>query len=198
MRWVAFGSWSLVASLSLGCANKCADAPAPAPPVADGEAAQGQPVTIVFVRHAEKADDGTEDPPLTEEGHARAQCLVTMLRAFGATHLFATQYQRTQATLEPLGEATGLSIETIDASDEVAWLATLYALPGGSRAVVAAHSNTIPAWVRQLEGDPGELDAQGNIPHDEYDRMIHMVRMVGMVPAEGRTVVSVFDYCASP
>lgn len=133
------------------------------------------PVLVLMVRHAEKADDGTQDPPLTEPGRERAACLAALLTGFAPTHLYATTYQRTRATLEPLAAATGVSPTFIDAKDDAAWQRELRALPPGSRAVVVGHSNTLPAWVAALGGRVTGLDAQGNLPHEEYDRLIHVV-----------------------
>lgn len=133
------------------------------------------PVLVLMVRHAEKADDGTQDPPLTEQGRERAACLAALLDGFAPTHLFATTYQRTRTTLEPLAAATGVSPTFIDAKDDAAWQRALRELPPGSRAVVVGHSNTLPAWVAALGGRVADLDAQGNLPHEEYDRLIHVV-----------------------
>ncbi len=193
MRCFALGGLALALGACAPCpdaassvAPAAADAPASAPAVAPDE-----PRTIVFVRHAEKASDGTQDPPLTEAGEARAQCLVAMLRSFGATHVFSTDLVRTRSTVEPLAEAVGLSVEVIAADDAHAWSRALEGLPAGARAVVAGHSNTIPALVQALGGEAGELDDDGNIPHDEYDRMIVMVR------GPGTATTSVFEYCAN-
>lgn len=175
--------------LLAGCAKK-ADCPqATATPEApsalrssDDPSAQGEsepqataPVVLLMVRHGEKADDGTPDPPLTEQGRERAACLASLLQGFSPTHLFSTTYQRTRATLEPLAKATGLTPTVIDAKDADAWQRALRELPPGSRAVVVGHSNTLPALVAALGGRASGLDAEGNIPHDEYDRLVHVI-----------------------
>lgn len=137
--------------------------------------ATAAPVLVLMVRHAEKADDGTPDPPLTEPGRERAACLAAMLHGFAPTHLFSSTYQRTRATLEPLATATGLTPTLIDPKDDAAWQRALRELPPGSRAVVVGHSNTLPALVAALGGRVSGLDAEGNLPHDEYDRLVHVV-----------------------
>lgn len=154
----------------------------------------GAATVVILVRHAEKAADGSGDPPLTERGQRRAECLATLLRPFAPDHLLTSQYQRTRATLEPLARATGLTPRVIDASDDEAWARALHQLPPGSRAVVSGHSNTLPIWVAALGVELGGLDAEGNIPHDDYDRMIQVV-----IDVRGRTVTSFTTaYCVEP
>ena len=200
LRLASFLSLALLA----GCAPKatCPESAPPEPvsalrssaePTGASEAEAAAPVLIVMVRHGEKADDGTPDPPLTERGRERAACLATLLQGYAPTHLFATSYQRTRATLEPLAAATGLAPTIIDAKDADAWQRALRELPPGSRAVVAGHSNTLPAWLTALGGRPTALDAEGNIPHDEYDRMIHVALW-----APGKVTSYATEYCAAP
>ncbi|MCH9682186.1 MAG: histidine phosphatase family protein [Deltaproteobacteria bacterium] len=148
------------------------------------------PVVMLLVRHAEKASDGSADPPLTDEGRTRAQCLATLLQDLSPTHLFATQYQRTRATLEPLAAASGHAVTVIEAQDGAKWTQAFDALPPGSRVVVAGHSNTLPQWVAGLGGSLSALDDKGNIPHDEYARLVHVVR-----DGQGEVVVYTTDYC---
>lgn len=174
--------------LVAGCASRaeCPEPTAPpdassraSEPTAADQAAQGattaDPVVVLLVRHAEKADDGTPDPPLTERGRERAACLAEQLDGFAPTHLYTTGYQRTRATLEPLATATGLVPTVIDARDDAGWQRALRELPPGSRAVVVGHSNTVPGLVAALGGRTSSLDAEGNIPHEEYDRLVHVV-----------------------
>jgi phosphohistidine phosphatase SixA len=133
------------------------------------------PVLVLMVRHAEKADDGTPDPPLTERGRERAACLAALLQGFSPTHLFTTPYRRNRDTLEPLAAATGLRPTVLDPKDDAAWQRALRELPPGSRAVVVGHSNSLPDLVAALGGRLGGLDPEGNHPHDEYDRLVHVV-----------------------
>ncbi|MEX1364188.1 MAG: phosphoglycerate mutase family protein [Nannocystaceae bacterium] len=163
--------------------------PSPATPTPAPAAA----TVVIFVRHAEKASDGTSDPPLTARGQRRAECLAALLDPFEPDTLLSSEYRRTQATLAPLARATGATVETIEAGNAEAWATALQQLPAGARVVVSGHSNTLPAWVAALGTRLESLDPEGNIPHDDYDRMIHVI--VG----EGRAAVS-FEtaYCVEP
>ena len=146
--------------------------PVPTAPSEVQPAAEPAPRVVLFVRHAEKAKDGTPDPPLTEAGEARASCLVAELGA--PDLLLASPYRRTQATLAPLAAARGVQPEILDAGATALWVERLRALPPGGRAVVAAHSNTVPAIVAALGGQVPELDAEGFIPETEFDRVIEV------------------------
>lgn len=130
---------------------------------------------IAFVRHAEKAVDGTKDPPLNEAGVRRANCLADVLEPFAPTALWATEYTRTQSTLAALAERTGRTVEVFPAGDATGWESRLSGVAPGSHVVASGHSNTIPAMVTALGGDPGALDEHGNIDHDEYDRIVFVV-----------------------
>jgi len=138
--------------------------------------------TVVLVRHAEKAPVTAEearteagrDPELSERGRARAEALADLLSSTGVTHLFATQYRRTRQTLAPLAARTGREVVPIDAHDSAAIVAALRGLPPGSTAVVAGHSNTVPAIALGLGLElPGLVtQPEGAMLRDsEYDRV---------------------------
>lgn len=124
--------------------------------------------TVVFlVRHAERANDDPRDPGLTDAGQARAEELARVLGNAGLTAVFSTPYRRTMATAKPAAEKAGLEIETYDPGDAEAMKAFVERLrttPG--RHLVTGHSNTTPALVEALGGDP--LAA---MPESEYDRL---------------------------
>jgi phosphohistidine phosphatase SixA len=124
------------------------------------------PRTIVLVRHAEKAAEPKEDPNLTEAGAARAKRLSELLAKSGVTHLFATEYQRTQQTVSLLSVACGVQVQVVPARSPDALLSALDSLPRGSLAVVAGHSNTVPALVEKLTGGQSKLKLEDT----EYDR----------------------------
>jgi len=151
------------------------------------------PVTLIFVRHAETAAEttGGGDPELSEEGQKRAQALARLLEHAGVTHLYCSEFRRTRATLEPLAKAGELEIETASARDTGHQLELLSDLAPGSVAVVAGHSNTVPAMVEALIG--GQLErveekSYGrSLPHDEYSRL-YVVTVPGVPSAARRAL----------
>lgn len=136
------------------------------------------PVCVFLVRHAEKADDGTRDPGLTAEGEERARELARLLSRAGVTHLFASEFRRTGDTLAPLARASGLEVEALPARGVRDLARRLEDLPPGSVAVVAGHSNTVPALAALL-GRPlaGLEDSPYGpvLPESEYGRLVQIV-----------------------
>ncbi len=125
-------------------------------------------VVIYLVRHAERAEDGTDDPPISEEGEARAGLVADLLQDAGITQIHSTDYKRTRATAGPTATRTGLEVRSYDPRDLAAFARRLLATPG--RHLVVGHSNTTPALVRALGGDPGDP-----IEEMEYDRLYIIV-----------------------
>jgi phosphohistidine phosphatase SixA len=147
-------------------------------------AASDQPATVFLLRHAEKAESTTNerDPSLSEAGRQRARALARLLGKAKVTHLFSSEFVRTNETLAPLAEAAGLEVQVIPARDGEDQVRALVALPPGSIAVVCGHSNTIPALVAALGGT---IDALVDHPtygpmlgDDEYDRLFVVIRPV--------------------
>ena len=130
-------------------------------------ATDAKPVTVIVVRHAEKALDasGGADPALSEAGVERAQALARLLGKAGVTDVFCTEYQRTRATVAPLAEVCELDAQAVPAQEDERQVALLRALEPGAVAVVAGHSNTVPELVRALGGEVDEID------DIEYDRL---------------------------
>jgi broad specificity phosphatase PhoE len=107
--------------------------------------------TFVLVRHAEKVDDGSKDPPLSATGEARAQALVTTLGGAPLRAIYATAYRRTQATATPTARAHSLSVTTYEAKIDAADFATqLRRDHGDGTVLVVGHSNTVPAIAAAL------------------------------------------------
>ena len=108
-------------------------------------------VTFIVVRHAEKVDDGSKDPPLNEAGLARAQALAAALRDAPLRGVYATAYQRTQQTAAPAAHAHSLPVVTYDAklapTDFAAQLRHEHAT---GTVLVVGHSNTVPGIATAL------------------------------------------------
>jgi broad specificity phosphatase PhoE len=146
-------------------------------------AAQDAPLTVFVVRHAEKGPE-TPDPSLTDAGRRRAASLARTLADAHITALYASEFKRTQETLAPLARATGLTPMVVYAGQMDDLIAMLRALPAGSRAVVASHSNLVHLIVERLSGQT--VPALGDL---DYDRIV-----VVTVPAGGKGQAVVLRY----
>jgi len=72
---------------------------------------------IFIVRHAEKADNTSKDPDLSEAGRTRAQALAGMLKDADITSIYVTDFKRTQQTAMPLAKLLGAQTKTITVSN---------------------------------------------------------------------------------
>lgn len=146
-------------------------------------AAQDAQLTVFVVRHAEKGPENP-DPSLTEAGRRRAAALARTLTDARVSALFASEFKRTQETLAPLARAAGLTTAVVSAGKMDDLIALLRALPPGSRAVVASHSNLVHLIVERLSGQkmPMLTDA-------DYDRLVMVV-----VTGDGKGQTVVFRY----
>jgi len=139
------------------------------------------PVIAYVVRHAEAAQDGTPDPPLTDAGRARAAALRDRLRSEGITAIFSSPYRRTRDTAAPLAEALGLPVTPYDPRDSAALARTLYLEHRGHKVLIVGHSNTVPLIVEALGGArPPDL------AHSEHDAMFIVAANGLQVPANVR------------
>jgi phosphohistidine phosphatase SixA len=129
--------------------------------------------TVYLVRHAERAADHPSDPTLTPAGSARAALLDRMLQDVRLVSVLSTDYRRTQLTARPVADSHGLPVETYEPRGPglESLLERLRSTPGHH--LVVGHSNTTPAVVEALGGDPVSA-----IEEDEYDRL-YVVVLVG-------------------
>lgn len=125
------------------------------------------PRTVVVIRHGEKDVEPKDDPNLSEAGAARAQRLSALFAKSGVTHIFASEFQRTQQSVAPLSVATGINVQIVQARQPDALLSALDSTPRNSIAVVAGHSNTVPLLVERLTGGATKV----KLDESEYDRM---------------------------
>jgi broad specificity phosphatase PhoE len=123
--------------------------------------------TVIVVRHAEKnIEPNNPDPDLSPAGQARAQEIARMFGDAGINAIFATQYKRTQQTVKPLGDRSGLTATLIDAKDTQQLVRQILTTHRGQTIFVAGHNNTAPEIVKALGG--GDYPV---IPENEYDNM---------------------------
>ncbi len=108
--------------------------------------------TFILVRHAEKANDGTRNPALTEEGEARAKTLLEMFANADITAIYATNFKRTQTTVAPLAKNKGLEIKTYEWKNPKGLLNKILEANTGGTVVISGHSNTTPVLANLLIG----------------------------------------------
>jgi 2,3-bisphosphoglycerate-dependent phosphoglycerate mutase len=114
--------------------------------------------TVIIVRHAEKAAFPGDDPPLSETGRTRAAALRHALEKAGVAAIYATQYQRTQQTVEPLAQALKIPVSTVDAAQTQTLIARIRQKHRGETVVVSGHANTIPDILKALgAAQPAEI-----------------------------------------
>lgn len=131
------------------------------------------PTVVLLVRHAEKASQPPQDPPLTEAGAARAQALAAVARDAGVTAIITTQYERTRKTAEPTATALHITPEVVDAgpvAQHAKAVADQVLKHAGGTVLVVGHSNTVPAIVGAL-GAPRPRD----LCDSEYDQLFVVV-----------------------
>ena len=123
--------------------------------------------TWFVLRHADDLDEG-RDPALTEAGESRAQQLAELLEPAGIDYILSSDYHRTRDTVAPLAALLDLPVEIYDPRDLPALVEILR--ERGGVGLVVGHSNTTPALVGLMGGDPGTP-----IEETEFDRLYVVV-----------------------
>ena len=140
--------------------------------------------TVILVRHAEKATEPPDDPPLTLEGTLRAQILAHVVENAGIDVIFTTELRRTRATVEPTAAGLGIAPVIIPAANTDELVASINSEHRGMTILVAGHSNTIPVIMETLgvpdppaiaDGDYDDLFVV-HIRHSvfRYTRLTHL------------------------
>lgn len=109
--------------------------------------------TFILVRHAEKANDGTDNPPLNEVGLQRANNLAALLVDQDIDALYSTPFIRTETTLTPIGREKGIEVKNYDPFAGAGWLSVAMKKHAGGTIVISGHSNTIPVLANALLGE---------------------------------------------
>ncbi len=123
---------------------------------------------VVVTRHAEKAADGSADPPLSPAGVERAGRLVAMFggapKGLAVDAIFVTQWQRTGATAQPLATRLGVPVITLQDDDISGLRDRILDHYRGRRVLVIAHSDSVGPIVRELARG-AELPAIGEVEY---------------------------------
>jgi 2,3-bisphosphoglycerate-dependent phosphoglycerate mutase len=123
--------------------------------------------TVILVRHAEKnIDPNNPDPDLSPDGYARAQEIARVFGDAGVNAIYATQFKRTQETVKPLSDRTGVPVTVLQSSQTDQLVKELQTTRRGQTVFIAGHNNTVPAVVSALSGENFPV-----IPESQYDNL---------------------------
>ena len=125
---------------------------------------QSKPITVYLVRHAERADEPRQDPPLTEKGTLRSQELARILANADIKSIITSQFLRTKQTAEPLAKQANVAVTSISLSvnpsnprtiseQSTAEVINKILERSGESVLVVGHSNSIPDVIKMLGGD---------------------------------------------
>jgi len=110
-----------------------------------------QSKTIVLVRHAEKVDETSQDPELSEAGKARAQLLVKKVNKYRPKEIFSTDFKRTRDTAAPIAAKRRVQVQIYDPRKPQE-LVDRIMKSETKRFVIVGHSNTVPGLANALGG----------------------------------------------
>ena len=123
--------------------------------------------TFYLVRHAEKMNDGTKDPPLSEAGELRAHLLAEMLSDIKFDAIYASDFKRTRSTASPISELQERVITLYDPRDLDSFMDHLFKNHKGQTVLVVGHSNTTPNLVNKMVG----AEKHPQLDESEYDKI---------------------------
>jgi broad specificity phosphatase PhoE len=127
--------------------------------------------TLYLIRHAEKQQNGSRDPVLTEAGKKRSNQLAHWFQSKDIKDIWSSDYKRTRDTAKPLLAELGLESSIYDPGNQAVLVEQL--LHKQHNALIIGHSNTIPELARLLCGCFIE-----DMQETEHDRLI-VVSIVG-------------------
>jgi len=119
-------------------------------------------MALLVVRHANagrrsayKGDDRLR--PLSPRGRARAAELVPLLTAFRPKRILSSPFVRCCETVQPLAEALGIPVESVDELAEGSGDAAVRLMRrmAGESAVLCTHGDVATAMLDVLGRDPG-------------------------------------------
>jgi 2,3-bisphosphoglycerate-dependent phosphoglycerate mutase len=145
--------------------------------------------TVIVIRHAEKTNTDTQNPPLSAAGEARAALLAHMFGGGASADrigaIYVSPLIRSHMTAAPLAAALGLTPIEMPADDYRSLVRRALKDNPGGRVLIIAHSDTVPAIVTALSGNT-DIAPIGAF---EYDRMY-----VVTIPGIGRANVLRLSY----
>jgi len=132
--------------------------------------------TIYLVRHAEKdTTDKTDNPPLIEDGYARANRLVEFLDTVAFSKVYSTKFDRNINTVKPLMDAKNIELGIYEWYDWENELDVLMKKEGNF--LICGHGDNLLPMIEYL----GASKPIEKIGHNEYDNLFKVIRKKGNI-----------------
>jgi len=125
---------------------------------------------VFLIRHAEQARD-VEDPPLTEDGLARAKIWAAILRDAGLKVIYTSKKVRTKQTGEAIAQTLNVPLETMSRRDVTGLVNRVRKHHADDVVLIISHSKLIP---KLLAGFAPFAD-HPMIKQDDYDNLFVIV-----------------------
>lgn len=135
--------------------------------------------TVYLVRHAEKDTiDKSENPPLIEEGYARANRLLELLDTVNFSEVYSTKYDRNINTVKPLVDAKKIDLKIYEWHN---WQADLDQIMRNEGVyLICGHGDNLLPMIEYMGGKK-PMEEMG---HHEYKNLFKVVRKNGKVEVE--------------
>ncbi len=141
-----------------------------------------EPLIVFLVRHAERLD-ASPDAELSLSGKERAKRLASVLKDAEIQRIHSTDFIRTRDTAAPIAAELRKKVELYEHRGLQTLIQKLR--KAGGRHLVVGHSNTTPAVVKLLDGNPGSPINEAH----EYDRLY-----IVEIGAEGKATTVLVRY----
>jgi len=128
---------------------------------------QNQPTAIYIVRHAEKVQDGSEDPKLNDLGKNRASKLSDILKKVEISAIYSSPFVRTRKTAQPLAALKEIEIQPYNPSMQQEFMEQVLEKHKGKSILIVGHSNTVPELLNILT----KTTQYQQLADDEYDKL---------------------------
>jgi broad specificity phosphatase PhoE len=125
---------------------------------------------IFLIRHAEQMHD-VEDPPLTEEGFARAKTWATVFRDTGINKIYTSKKMRTKQTGETIAQELNIPLQQVSRRDIDGLVDQVRKEHADDLVLIVTHSKTLPKLL-QAFAPFGEYPT---IKPDDYDNLFIIV-----------------------
>lgn len=151
----------------------------------DASVKSSDETTYIFIRHAEKMDDGTSNPDLSAEGIERAEGWIDLLEEYEISAIYSTPYNRTQQTAAPIANHLELDVQEYGFSNIDSLVTRFKELYKNTAVLIVGHSNTTPLLVNVMI----QKEEYPNLEESDYETYFMVV-----IDEEGKAVSKKLRY----